>query len=35
MAITLFKDTTYSLATLVEEIDRGEIALPDIHLSGA
>lgn len=31
MAITVFKDTTYSLSTLVEEIDRGEIALPDIQ----
>src|SRR5687768_1670520 len=31
MAVTLFKDTTYSLSTLVDEIDRGEIALPDIQ----
>lgn len=31
MAVTVFKDTTYSLSTLVEEIRRGEIALPDIQ----
>jgi hypothetical protein len=31
MAVTLFKDTTYSLSTLIEEIRRGEIALPDIQ----
>ena len=31
MAITLFKDTTYSLSTLIDEIRRGEIALPDIQ----
>lgn len=31
MAVTVFKDTTYSLSTLVEEIQRGEIALPDIQ----
>jgi hypothetical protein len=31
MAITVFKDSTYSLSTLVEEIDRGEIGLPDIQ----
>ena len=30
MAITVFKDSSYSLSTLLEEIDRGEIALPDI-----
>ncbi len=31
MAITVFKDSSYSLSTLIEEIDRGEIALPDIQ----
>ncbi|RIK10757.1 MAG: hypothetical protein DCC49_02205 [Acidobacteria bacterium] len=31
MAITVFKDTTYNLSTLLEEIRRGEIALPDIQ----
>ena len=31
MAITVFKDSSYSLSTLREEIDRGEIALPDIQ----
>ena len=31
MAITVFKDSTYSLSTLLEEIGRGEIALPDIQ----
>ncbi len=31
MAITVFKDTTYSLSTLLDEIRRGEIALPDIQ----
>lgn len=31
MAITVFKDSTYSLSTLLEEIERGEIALPDIQ----
>ena len=31
MAITVFKDSSYSLSTLLEEIDRGEIALPDIQ----
>jgi len=31
MAITIFKDSSYSLSTLIEEIDRGEIALPDIQ----
>lgn len=31
MAITLFKDTTYSLHGLVEDIRRGEVALPDIQ----
>lgn len=31
MASTLFKDTTYSLSGLVEDIKRGEVALPDIQ----
>ena len=31
MAITVFKDSSYSLSTLLEEIGRGEIALPDIQ----
>jgi hypothetical protein len=31
MSVTLFKDTTYNLAGLVENIRRGEIALPDIQ----
>ncbi|GIU92729.1 MAG: hypothetical protein KatS3mg011_1635 [Acidimicrobiia bacterium] len=31
MPKTVFKDTTYSLANLVEEIDRGEIALPELQ----
>lgn len=31
MAITVFKDSSYSLSTLLEEINRGEIALPDIQ----
>ncbi len=31
MAITVYKDSSYSLSTLLEEIDRGEIALPDIQ----
>ena len=31
MAITVFKDSSYSLSTLIEEIGRGEIALPDIQ----
>ena len=31
MAITIFSDSSYSLSTLVEEIGRGEIALPDIQ----
>ena len=31
MAITVFKDSSFSLSTLLEEIDRGEIALPDIQ----
>jgi len=31
MAITVFKDSSYSLSTLLEEIDRGEIALPGIQ----
>ena len=30
MAITVFWDSSYNLSTLLEEIDRGEIALPDI-----
>ena len=28
MAITTYKDSSYSLSTLIEEIGRGEIALP-------
>ena len=31
MAITIYKASSYSLSTLLEEIDRGEIALPDIQ----
>ena len=31
MAVTIFKDSSYSLSTLLEEIGRGEIALPDIQ----
>ena len=31
MAITVFKDSSYHLSTLLDEIDRGEIALPDIQ----
>lgn len=31
MATTLFSDTTYSVQTLVDNIQRGEIALPDIQ----
>jgi hypothetical protein len=31
MAVTLFKDTTYNLAGLLENIRRGEVALPDIQ----
>lgn len=31
MAITLFKDATYSVSLLMESIGRGEIALPDIQ----
>jgi len=31
MAVTLFKDTTYNLMGLVENIRRGEIGLPDIQ----
>jgi uncharacterized protein with ParB-like and HNH nuclease domain len=31
LAITLFKDTTYSLHGLIEDIRRGEVALPDIQ----
>lgn len=31
MAITLFKDTTYSVSLLMESIGRGEVALPDIQ----
>lgn len=31
MAATLFKDSTYNLANLVDAIRRGEIALPDIQ----
>ncbi len=31
MAVTLFKDTTFSVSLLVESIGRGEVALPDIQ----
>ena len=31
MATTLFKDTTYSVYGLVEDITSGEVALPDIQ----
>ena len=31
MAITVFKDSSFHLSTLLDEIDRGEIALPDIQ----
>ena len=31
MAVTLFKDTTYNLQGLIENIRRGEIALPEIQ----
>ena len=31
MATTLFKDTTYSLFGLIEDIRQGEVALPDIQ----
>ena len=31
MSVTLFKDTTYNLTGLLENIRRGEIALPDIQ----
>lgn len=31
MALTLFKDTTYSVQLLIEDIGRGEVALPDIQ----
>ncbi len=31
MAITVFKDSSYSLSTLLDQIDRGEIALPNIQ----
>lgn len=31
MATTLFKDTTYSLFGLIEDINQGEVALPDIQ----
>ena len=31
MAITVYKDSSYTLSTLLEEIDRGEIGLPDIQ----
>jgi uncharacterized protein with ParB-like and HNH nuclease domain len=27
----LYKDTTYSVRSLVEDIDRGRIALPDLQ----
>lgn len=31
MAVTVFKDTTFSVSLLVESIQRGEVALPDIQ----
>jgi hypothetical protein len=31
MSVTLFKDTTYNLTNLIDNIKRGEIALPDIQ----
>lgn len=31
MAVTVFKETSYQLSTLVDEVVRGEIALPDIQ----
>ena len=31
MATTLFKDTTYSVFGLIEDIGQGEVALPDIQ----
>ena len=31
MATTLFKDTTYSVFGLIEDIKQGEVALPDIQ----
>lgn len=31
MAVTGFKDSTYSLAGLISRIEHGEIALPDIQ----
>jgi hypothetical protein len=31
MATTLFKDTTYSVSGLIEDIRRGDVALPDIQ----
>jgi len=31
MATTLFKDTTYTVSGLVDDIGRGEVALPDIQ----
>ena len=31
MAPTLYRDTGYSLSFLVEDIDRGNLALPDIQ----
>lgn len=31
MPVTLFKDTTYNLTHLIDDIRRGEIALPDIQ----
>jgi hypothetical protein len=30
MATTLFKDTTYSVFGLIEDIKQGEVALPDM-----
>ena len=31
MSPTLYRDTGYSLSFLVEDIDRGNLALPDIQ----
>ncbi|MDE2957540.1 MAG: DUF262 domain-containing protein [Bacteroidota bacterium] len=31
MAITVFKDSSFSLSILLDQIDRGDIALPDIQ----
>src|SRR5690606_28369225 len=31
MAVTLFRDTTYNLTHIIDDLRRGEIALPDIQ----